>query len=351
MEFDTVPYAPTPGKLVILAPNWLGDAVMALPALSAVRRGLPAARLAVAATSAVAPLYSLVDGVDEVMVLPRRGAAGRRAGGDAAEGGTAVERLLRARFDAALLLPNSFQSALTVWRAGVPERWGYRTDFRGPLLTRGVPPPPRMHQVGRYTALVGALGFHDAPAEPRLDPSETLRRAGIDRLRAAGWDGRPIVAMAPGAAGGGAKQWPAGSFAALATALAHDGAATLLVGASTDRAAASAVAAGVGPGVPLLDLVGGTDLPSLAGVLVNCRALVSNDSGAMHFGAALGLPVTAFFGPTIERETRPLGRVEPVVLTRDVWCRPCMLRECPLDHRCMRGIGVDAALAAARRSL
>jgi heptosyltransferase-2 len=157
--------------------------------------------------------------------------------------------------------------------------------------------------------------------------------------------------MAPGAAGGGAKQWPAASFAALATALARDGAATLLVGASTDRAAASAVAAGVGSGIPLLDLVGGTDLPSLAGVLVNCRALVSNDSGAMHFGAALGLPVTAFFGPTIERETSPLGRVEPVVLTRDVWCRPCMLRECPLDHRCMRGIGVDAALAAARRSL
>jgi heptosyltransferase-2 len=100
-----------------------------------------------------------------------------------------------------------------------------------------------------------------------------------------------------------------------------------------------------------INLIGRTDLPTLAGVLVNCRALVSNDSGAMHFGAALGVSVTAVFGPTDERATRPLGTVEPVVLTHKVWCRPCMLPECPIDHRCMRRVKVEAVLGAARRTL
>jgi heptosyltransferase-2 len=103
-----------------------------------------------------------------------------------------------------------------------------------------------------------------------------------------------------------------------------------------------------------MTLIGRTDLPALAGVLVQCRGLVTNDSGAMHFGAALGVRVTAMFGPTDEQVTRPLGRGtsshEPVVLTHDVWCRPCLLRECPLTHRCMRGIGVDAVLAAVQRA-
>ena len=103
--------------------------------------------------------------------------------------------------------------------------------------------------------------------------------------------------------------------------------------------------------VGIINLIGQTDLPALAGVLVQCRALVTNDSGAMHFGAALGLPVTAMFGPTDERETHPIGQRAPIVLTHDVWCRPCMLRECPIDHRCMRGIPVDEVLSAVRRTL
>jgi heptosyltransferase-2 len=100
----------------------------------------------------------------------------------------------------------------------------------------------------------------------------------------------------------------------------------------------------------LHDLVGRTTLPALAGVLTRCRALVTNDSGAMHLAAAAGVAVTAVFGPTNERATRPAGDAH-VVLTHPVWCRPCMLRECPIDHRCMRGVGVAAVLDAARRTL
>ena len=121
------------------------------------------------------------------------------------------------------------------------------------------------------------------------------------------------------------------------------------VGSAGDRAAAGEVQAAA-VSVPL-NLVGRTDLRALGGVLANCRGLVSNDSGAMHFAAAIGLAVTAMFGPTEEWATRPLGRKPPVVLTHHVWCRPCMLRECPIDHRCMRGITVDRVLAAARQAM
>jgi heptosyltransferase-2 len=97
--------------------------------------------------------------------------------------------------------------------------------------------------------------------------------------------------------------------------------------------------------------VGRTTLPELAGVLVHCRGLVTNDSGGMHLAAALGVPVTAMFGPSNERETHPTGPGRSTVLTNPVWCRPCMLRECPIDHRCMRGISVDAVVSSARAML
>jgi heptosyltransferase-2 len=206
--------------------------------------------------------------------------------------------------------------------------------------------------------------------EPHTDVPDLLRRTAADRLQAAGWDGRaPLAALAPGAAYGGAKKWPAAYFAELAAGLIDDGVVCVLVGSAADAAAGLEVLerlrvrlkppldfarGGVSdsrtPNTTFIDLIGQTDLPLLAGVLANCRALVSNDSGAMHLGAAIGVPVTAPFGPTNEDATRPLGD-RHAVLTHPVWCRPCMLRECPLDHRCMRGIRPERVLAVARRSL
>jgi heptosyltransferase-2 len=326
-------------RLLVFAPNWLGDAIMALPAVADVCRDAPAAGVDVdvAARPSIAPLFGLVDGVRQVVILEHRSTVTRDFAAD-----------LRDRsYDAALLLPNSFQSALTAWRAGISNRWGFRTDMRAPLLTRAIVRPGVLHQAAYYQHLTRELGYQSGPLEPRLEISADLRRAGAELLRAAGWDGvSPLVAAAPGAAYGGAKRWPAESFAAVAAGLARDGVATVLVGSPGDRAAGEEVKGRTAP-VPF-DLIGRTDLPLLGGVLLNCRGLVSNDSGAMHFGAAAGVPVTAMFGPTEEWATRPLGRVEPVVLIHDVWCRPCMLRECPIDHRCMRGISVDAVLAAAR---
>jgi heptosyltransferase-2 len=352
MESENVPYAPTAVKrLVILAPNWLGDAVMSLPAVADVARAAAGVSVDVAARPPVAPLFRMVDGIREVVVLERRHPVLRDFASD-----------LRDRaYDAALLLPNSFQSALTAWRAGIGRRWGFRTHGRGPLLTTGVAPPHGVHQAAYYQELTRALGFESGPLVPRLDVPESVSRAGAETLRAGGWNGRsPLVAIAPGAAYGSAKRWPAESFAELIGRLAGEGIGSVLVGGTGDDAVGREilkVGSGrfFGPAGPKnlpdpIYLVGRTDLPALAGALVHCQGLVSNDSGAMHFGAAIGLRVTALFGPTEEWATRPLGRVAPAVLVHDVWCRPCMLRECPLDHRCMRGITVSAVLAAASAS-
>jgi heptosyltransferase-2 len=157
--------------------------------------------------------------------------------------------------------------------------------------------------------------------------------------------------VAPGAAFGGAKRWPATSFAALIDGFAKDGVRAVLIGTAGDRLAATEVLAATSTQLHPINFIARTDLPALAGVLVHCRALVTNDSGAMHFAAALGVAVTAMFGPTRERETHPMGSAGHTVLTNPVWCRPCMLRECPLTHRCMTGITLDAVLAATKARL
>jgi heptosyltransferase-2 len=327
-------------RLVVVAPNWLGDGVMAQPAIADVRNGRPDASVVVAARASVAPLFSLMRAVDEVVVLPRHGPY--PLGGS----------------DIALLLPNSFHSAFMTARAGVRERWGYRTDWRALLLTRAVGRPPALtHQIDAYQHLVRALGFPNGPSAPMLEAKPEHRNAGTEALLRAGWNGQtPLVALAPGAAFGSAKRWPSSSFAELADGLAEDGVSVVLVGAEADRVSASEVMRARSRHSPVLDLVGRTDIPTLAGVLLNCRALVGNDSGALHLAAALGVSVSAPFGPTDERTNAPRPRAaspdsRAAILTHPVWCRPCWLRECPLDHMCMRGIAAADVLAATRRML
>jgi heptosyltransferase-2 len=302
---------------------------MALPAIADVRRARPGSRLVVAARPAVRPLFALVGDVDDTV---------------------AADALRGRAFDVAILLPNSFHAALTAFRAQVPERWGYRTDWRAPLLTRAVPAPRGVHQVDYYQQLIAALGFATTAQHPRIDVNDQARATGLALLRAAGWTGAaPLVAVAPGAAYGGAKRWPAGHFAELVDGLSRDGVMSVMVGSAADAATGHEVEALVRERGALINLIGATDLAALAGVLVHARTLVTNDSGAMHIAAAAGVKVTALFGPTRERETAPRG--PHVILTHDVWCRSCMLRECPLDHRCLRGIAPGLVADAARRAI
>ena len=329
-------------RLAIFAPNWLGDAVMALPAIADIHRAAPDASITIAARPSVAPLFQLVPGIAEAVELarPRAVLAGWRELG----------RELRGRepFDTAILFPNSYRTALVASRAGIPERWGYRTDWRGHLLTRAVTPPHDVHQADYYRELVRALGFPNGPPDPVLAVREGDRAAATMLLQASGWDGRaPLVALAPGAAYGGAKKWPARAFAELVRGLADDGVTCVLVGSATDADATREITTLAGPGAAVLDIAGRTDVPTLAGVVALARAAVSNDSGAMHVAAAVGTPVTALFGPTNEHATAPrAGHVR--VLTHPVWCRPCMLRECPIDHSCLEGIGAPRVLDTVR---
>jgi heptosyltransferase-2 len=336
-------------RLVIRAPNWLGDAVMALPAMGVVRRALPDAQIAIAAIPSIAPLFSETTNAaqNELMVV-----ADPRAEAKALSGGA---------FDAALLLPNSFRSALTARCARVPERWGYAAAFRRFLLTRSASRPrTKVHQSVYYLELVRALGF-DAPQEPpriRVRPETAVRAGKILAEHSIPIDAR-LVGYAPGAAYGHGKRWPPERVCELIRRLSRGaGVISVLFGAAGDREAGREIESSLPPDVRVVNLIGRTDLRLLAGLVARCAGFVSNDSGAMHLAGALGVPLVAIFGPTDERVTAPLGgiaddgrAVEPDVLTHPVFCRPCMLRDCPIDHRCMKGITVDAVFAAVERRL
>ena len=332
-----------PRRVVVLAPNWLGDVIMALPALTAVRRWFPSAHVAVAARAPVAGVLGMTGVVDQVVPLQGRG-SWRDGAGRAAD----AARLRDGGFDVAILLPNSFHAAWLVRLAGIGQRWGYRRDARGLLLTRA-PAPPRgpATQAAYYAGLVRALGGPDAVLTAALQVDPPVRESAAAMLRAEGWNGEPLVAYAPGAAFGPAKRWPADRVAAVAAELAATaGVRPVLVGAAADRDAIAEVLAhyrrvGGAATLPAIDLGGRTDLPTLAGVFTWCRAVLSNDSGAMHLAAAAGAAVTAVFGPTDERATAPLphpGAGAVTLVAGEAWCRPCLLRFCPIDHRCMTSI-------------
>ena len=327
-------------RIAVRAPNWLGDAVMALPAIGAVRARYREGSVSVLAVPAVAPLFleQTSASPDDVVSLDDRA---REM--DALQGG---------RFDAVLLLPNSFRTAWMARRAGVRERWGYRSGGRRWLLTRAVARPSgHVHQVEYYRRLVRALGIDAGDDLPLVAVTEeTGRRASAllqeHRVTTVG----PLVGFAPGAAYGYAKRWPPPRVADVVVRLTRErGATCLLVGAAGDREAGREIESALPRDIRVVNLIGRTDLRVLAGVLAACDAFVSNDSGAMHLAAAVGVPVTAIFGPTDERETSPAGNHD--VLVEPVFCRPCMLRDCPIDHRCMKRISVDAVTASVLRHL
>jgi heptosyltransferase-2 len=336
-----------PARILILSPNWLGDAVMALPAIADVKRRFASARLVVAARRAVAGMFHLAPMVDDVLLLEWNGRLFRRQAlrND-------LDALRRTAADAALLFPNSFASAWMVHRAGIPERMGYARDWRRRLLTRAVKTPGRsVHQAEYYQHLVRTLDMPSGPLEPTLVAPDAEISTARGLLTSRGWDGtRPLITLAPGAAYGTAKRWLPAHFARLIAMLVGTADATcVMVGSNADRETTRWISGLVPDGerTHLLDVAGETSLESLAGVMSLSRVFVSNDSGAMHMASALGVPVVALFGPTREYETAPLPRsgVRAEVLLHPVWCRPCMLRECPIDHRCMKGLDPSRVFA------
>lgn len=308
---------------------------MALPALAAVRAALPDTHVTIAAIAAVAPVFEedTAAAPDAVLTLPDR----RRETRTLADG----------KFDAALLLTNSFRSAWTTRRAGIPDRWGYAANLRDWLLTRRFRRPrERVHQSRYYSTLVAALGFPVPESLPRVSVRpQTAERASELLAKHQVTPSMRLVGFAPGAAYGHAKRWPPSRVAEVVTRVSTDlGAVSVLIGAHDDREAGREIESLVPAGTAFVNLIGRTDLRQLAGILARCSAFVCNDSGAMHLAAAVGVPVTAIFGPTDERVTAPLGDHD--VILQKVFCRPCMLRDCPIDHRCMKRISPDQVVTS-----
>lgn len=310
---------------------------MALPAVGMVRAAYPEAELTVAVPLPYAPIFDEhTDAGTLEIVAPDAMGAGK--------------------FDTVVLLTNSFGSAWAARRANIPERWGYAAAGRRLLLTRAVARPRgHVHQVEYYRALARGLGMPETGATPLIVPDPRTMEVAEALVGTLGLGEAPMVGFAPGAAYGHAKRWPPKYVAeVIATLASRDGTTCVLFGASGDVGAGREIESALGsralaPG-RLVNLIGRTDLRQLIGLLARCRAFVTNDSGSMHLAAALGTPIVATFGPTDERATSPRGGAVDV-LTADVFCRPCMLRECPIDHRCMKRVTPDRALAALEKAM
>jgi len=332
-------------SLLVRVPNWIGDAVMCLPALDALGKRGAATGITVLAKPWVAPLFQSHPSISKVMIYD----SGGRHGGLAGKWRLSTD-LKRCGFDGALLFQNAFEAALISFLAAIPERYGYGTDGRGPLLTKRVKPAGKdvaLHHVDYYLNLVTKLGLGSSGERyPRLHLAASEKQWGKEYLREKGVDERrPLIGFAPGAAYGPAKQWPAEKFSRVALALAERcGAYPVLFGSKGDREACRLVGRGIGENH--LDLSGKTNLREAMAIMSRCAVFITNDSGLMHVSAALGVPTVAIFGSTDPRATGPLGR-ECAVLYRKVECSPCFKRECPTDLKCMEVISADEVIEAA----
>jgi len=336
-------------KILIRATNWVGDAIMALPALRAVRKRFPDAHIAVVARPYVADIYRGQQICDQLVAYDPRG---EHAG---VFGGEQLARELRSqKFDVALLLQNAFDAAWLAWRAGIPERIGYARDGRRLLLTKAVPVPKPgeipAHEQFYYLELVRRAGWldkltHEPYIALKVEPQ--ARRSAADRLLSAGAQpGRLRVAIGAGASYGSAKCWPPERFAEVANRLvAESDAQIILFGTVAETPVSSAITAAM-HSAPI-DLTGQTAVADLPALLSQCHLFVGNDSGAMHVASSVGLPVVAIFGPTDPLGTAPVTPRCTIVQEKP-YCSPCFLRRCPTDHRCMTRISPSNVATAAQ---
>ncbi|MCP4905108.1 MAG: lipopolysaccharide heptosyltransferase II [bacterium] len=340
-------------RILVRCPNWLGDAVMATPGLHALRAHYPEAKIVGQLPDVLMPLLEGAGLFDELWPLDSRGGgfAGWRSD---------IARIAEARFDLGVVIPESISSALLMRLGRVGRVTGFARDpLRRALLHRVIVAPEawgRRRMVSRerfVMTLMEALGIEEEACRLTLSvsPDEELRLAGA--LEKAGTRlsdlvRNPPVVIAPGASFGAAKCWPADSYAALADRLGGRGLPIVLLAAPGEHERVAAVSRAMRSEAIMLD--GVLDLGALKALLRLARALVANDAGARHVAAAFGVPSVIFFGPTSVAKTADhLSLIE--VLETDSDCRPCYRRHCPIDHRCLRSIDVDAAEAASVRAL
>ena len=375
-------------RILVRGVNWLGDAVMSSAALLRLREAHPAASITLLTPQKLADLWTHHPAIDRVLSF-----------GPDDQVLSLGKRLRDGRFEAALIFPNSFRSALETWWAGVPQRIGYRGQLRRWLLTRPVsarpeaigmhkrgrseilrltnapqanrvsdrgdcpgspssPPnfltPGTEHHVHQYLHLTAELGANPKPIAPQLVVLKTEIESALRRFQLFSTADRPLFAINPGAEYGPAKRWPIENFLGAAREIQRQtGCQWLVLGGKGDMGIASQLATGIAQGAGAnsqasINLAGATSLRELCAVLAACRLLLTNDTGPMHVAAALGTPVIVPFGSTSPELTGPglPGDGRHRILRAGVPCSPCYLRECPIDFRCMRQISVAEVIEA-----
>ncbi|HWF62327.1 MAG TPA: lipopolysaccharide heptosyltransferase II [Nitrospira sp.] len=343
-----------PRKILVRAPNWIGDAVMCEPAVRGLRSLFPEAELTMLAKPPIADLFIAHPGLNSVVVYDDKGAHAGMSGKWSLAG-----MLRRHRFDLAVLFQNAFEAAFLTWLAGIPRRYGYATDGRVLFLTEPVAVPNGpvpVHQVEYYWNLLRPLGMAGRATLPALLVSADEGRMVDVRLASAGIDSSDLmIGINPGSTYGSAKRWLSDRFAEVAKRLVrrleqaeNARIAVIILGAKGEESLGEDIAAQLSGRSVVLS--GATTIRELMAVVKRCRLLITNDTGPMHIAAAFGVPVVAVFGPTDWRTTAPYGQ-ERSMVREAVDCAPCLLRECPIDHRCMTRITVDRVYEAAVQQL
>jgi heptosyltransferase II len=336
-------------KILIRATNWVGDAIMAIPALRAVRAKFPDAHMAILARPYVADIYHDQEIADELIAYDWKGIHAGFGGRE-----RLVAELRAKEFDVALLLQNAFDAAWLAWRAKIPRRIGYARDGRSVLLTQAIPVPKHgeipAHETFYYLELIRRAGWLAELVDEKfvqLAVSAEQLATAEQKLVAAGSREKIVrIAVGAGASYGSAKCWPPARFAATLNHLqTHTDADVILFGTPAEAAVSDAIATKLSK--PPVNLTGRTNIAELPALLSRCQIFLGNDSGAMHVAAAVGLAVVAVFGPTDPLGTAPVTPRCTIVQEKP-YCSPCFLRRCPTDHRCMTAVqpaAVEAAIA------
>ena len=335
-------------KILIVAPNWIGDAVLSLPVVDGCAQFWPKAELTVLARAGVATLFEARESAVRLIGY-QRGNGPHRIGNLLGLGW----RLRRERFNLALLLPNSLNSAMVAWLAGVPERLGYSTDGRGWLLTQRLEDRRKergLHQVDYYLGLIHSLGAYQVDRIPQLKLRSKITDRAMALMEGLGIDKNDLlIGVHPGAAYGETKRWFPERFAAVLERLHRSGRRFLLLGGTGEEPLAEQISAEMDH--PVINLIGRTTVAEVLALIGRCSLFLSNDSGLMHVAAALNIPQVALFGSTDPQKTAPLNNRAVVIHPEHVGCTPCFKRSCPEDLECMKAITVEEVAVTAENLL
>jgi len=335
-------------RLLIRAVNWVGDAVMTTPAIGAIRESFPQAEITLLANPLVSQLFSPHEWVDRVITFDRnnshKGISGRFR---------LAAELRKQAFDAAIILPNSFDSALIPWLAGIPVRLGKSSDGRGFMLTGRYTPTGSdltCHEVEYYLHLVAHFGMTGKTGKLFLSTTPDEKKLAAAMLEKHGIKpGDFILGINPGAAYGSAKRWYPERFAEVARRLSEQWSARVVVfGGPSETDIAAAIEEKLGN--TCLNLAGKTSVRELMELIRRCNFFVTNDSGPMHIAAAFEVPLVAIFGSTDHVTTSPYTD-KATIVRKDFECAPCKLRECPKDHRCMTAVTADDVVSVALKMI